>query len=167
MTLLLWYGLLKPYVSQEKLAIWFMVMLVMPLTGPGSLIMVPDLPLMFFWSLAIFAMTRALKTGKLQWYFCLGMAIGLGFCSKYHIVLFPFILVIWLTFGKHWQKINLSHFFITVSSALLFSLPVIIWNFNNDFVFPGFIGDPWFFFFSPHSKGKLRPIGQLWPTPAS
>jgi 4-amino-4-deoxy-L-arabinose transferase-like glycosyltransferase len=134
LTLIPWYLLLKPYLSQDKLRVWFLVMVCMPFTGPGSLIMVPDVPLMFFWSLAIFAMVHALSSGQYRWYVCLGLAIGLGFCSKYHMVLFPGILVVWLTIRQHWNRIGWCQFLVTFVTTLCFALPVLIWNWQHDFV---------------------------------
>lgn len=58
-----------------------------PLLGIGSILATPDVPLIFFWSLSFLAFNRAIYTSNYKWYALLGISLGLGFCSKYHIVL--------------------------------------------------------------------------------
>lgn len=99
-----------------------------------SLIMLPDAPLMFFWSLGMWATTRLLQEERPQWWWLIGLATGLGMDSKYPAVLIPLaaFLACW-ALGKPrslWLGPSM------VAGALLaLSLftPVIYWNYTHDF----------------------------------
>jgi hypothetical protein len=104
-----------------------------PFLGLGSILITPDSPLLLFWGLSSYYVLQILKQQKKADYIKLGVALGLGFCSKYHIVLFPLVTAIALHFeGKLKPFIN-PKLILTVLSGLVFCLPVLIWNYQNDF----------------------------------
>lgn len=130
---LVWYYILKPQFSWDKYKYWYALAFFSPLVGFGSMVGTPDVPLLLFWSLAIYFFQQCLYHQKARDYFLLGASLGLGFCSKYHIVLFvPFILA-YLLFEKRWREVSLKKLLLTVAGGLLCSLPVILWNIQNDF----------------------------------
>ncbi len=131
-TLLIWFLILRPVLSEAKLNLWLVFVLASPFLGIGSLIITPDIPLLFFWSLSLFAVLRAIETKKLLWYVVLGTALGLGFCSKYHIVLFVPTLLVWLTFERRWREVKWAYLPITIIFGLLLCTPVIYWNYKNE-----------------------------------
>lgn len=135
-TILIWYFIWKNFISSDlqRFSWWFYLALFTPLIGFGSLILTPDLPVLFFWSLGLYFFFKIFRDQKPFDYFMLGASLGLGFCSKYHIVLFPLIAVIYVTVEKKWKEVSFSKLLITVFSGLLFCLPVIFWNFQNDFI---------------------------------
>jgi 4-amino-4-deoxy-L-arabinose transferase-like glycosyltransferase len=133
LALLVWYQILKPYLSEQKLIYWLMFVLLSPLWGWGSIVITPDAPLMFFWSLAIWFFLRALNSRSLSDYFLLGAALGLGFCTKYHIVLFVPAALLWVIMRKQWAQIRWSYLLLTVASGLIFCFPVLYWNYQNEF----------------------------------
>lgn len=133
-SILFWVAWLRPNLREEQLKNFVILMSIAPLTGLGTLILTPDLPLMFFWSAAIYFSIRALETKSLTWYAFLGVALGLGFCSKYHMVLYiPFVLV-WLTFSRQWSRVSWPGLGLTFGLGFIFSLPVLIWNLENEFI---------------------------------
>lgn len=133
LTFLVWFLILKPRFPWDNFKYWYALAFFSPLVGFGSMVGTPDVPLMLFWSLAIYFFQRCLYNQKAQDYFLLGAALGLGFCSKYHIVLFvPFILL-FLLVEKRWREVSIKNLGLTFVSGLIFSLPVIIWNIQNDF----------------------------------
>ena len=134
LTLWVWYLLLKNIFSAEKLRTWFFLAFFTPLTGMGSIILTPDLPLILFWSLSLLALERLINEKKWQWYALLGASLGLGFCSKYHIVLFLPLMFLWIATKKLWGEINWRYVPLTILLGLLFSLPVLIWNAQNDWI---------------------------------
>lgn len=119
--------------SQDSFHRFLIFLLLVPYLGLGSVVLTPDLPLMFFWPLSFYFFVRILN--KEQWadYAWLGLALGLGFLSKYHIVLFLLCAVTFLTFEKKWSIVNWRYVSLTTLSGLLFCAPVIIWNYNNGF----------------------------------
>ncbi|MEQ1876386.1 MAG: glycosyltransferase family 39 protein, partial [Bdellovibrionia bacterium] len=68
-----------------------------------------------------------------RWGLAIGAALGLGFTSKYHMVLFVPVAVVWLTWTWQWPKIPLLAVGAALVTGLLGSLPVLIWNYRNDF----------------------------------
>lgn len=87
----------------------------------------------FFWSLAIYFTINILEKQKLIDYIFLGFSLGLGFCSKYHIVIFLPILFLYLIFEKKLHLVRWTYVIATITTGLIFSMPVIIWNYQNDF----------------------------------
>lgn len=128
----IWFFILKDQVPQEKFKAWIWLVLLSPLLGFGSIIVTPDLPVLFFWSLSIAFSLKALDEKSLGYYGALGAALGLGFCSKYHIVLFVPCLIALLVFEKRWRDVRWSGVLLTVTTGLIFSTPVILWNVQND-----------------------------------
>ncbi len=131
--LAVWFYILKDKIDFDKIKVWTYLVLFSPLLGFGSLIVTPDLPVMFFWSLAILLSLQALDKKALSSYLWLGVALGLGFCSKYHIVLFVPCLLAYLTLEKRWKDVRWSGVLLTLVSGLIFCTPVLLWNYQNDF----------------------------------
>lgn len=73
----------------ERVGIWSAIAYVlMPGTSFSSLLITTDVPLLFFWALALFALAELHRTMKLQWAALLGVAVGLGLLSKYAMLYF-------------------------------------------------------------------------------
>lgn len=132
-TLLFWLSLLQKYCDLERAKAWLLIALACPLIGFGSLIVTPDLPLLFFWSAAIFYFLRFLEDQKTINCCLLGASLGLGFCSKYHIVLFVPIALAYLQFEKKWALIGFKKLIAVILVGLVFSMPVLLWNYSTDF----------------------------------
>lgn len=131
-SLLIWYRLLKPHLPPERLNFFLLFYLLNPLVGWGSLAVLPDTPLLFFWPLSILCLLRLLESQNWRWGAALGAALGLGFCSKYHIVLFVPITVVWLTWSRGWRNVPLASVAACIVTGLLFCTPVLLWNYWND-----------------------------------
>jgi 4-amino-4-deoxy-L-arabinose transferase-like glycosyltransferase len=133
-TFLIWLKILRPVMSERQLFWWLCLSLTSPFFGMGSLIATPDIPLMFFWSLSLLAMLKAMETGDPRWYGAFGCFLGLGFCSKYQIVLFIPAALLWLVFSRRLKSVHWRWLPLTLAAGFLFSLPVLYWNYQNDFV---------------------------------
>ena len=134
LTLLFWALSISLQSSIEKVRWWMWLAIFSPLLGFGSLIVTPDIPVVFFWSVATYALLRYLASPHVRWASLLGAALGLGFCSKYHIVLFALFALIFLLREGHWKKIRSADLAACVIIGCFFSLPVLIWNFQHDFI---------------------------------
>lgn len=108
-------------------------LILVPYLGLGSIIMTPDLPLLFFWPLCFYFFLRVLNETKWTNYAWLGVSLGLGFLSKYHIVLFLFAAIVYLFSEKKWKQIQWKFVPFTILFGLVFCSPVIIWNITNGF----------------------------------
>jgi len=131
-TLLIWNSILRPYLTESQRKLWLIFIVVSPLIGIGSIIITPDIPLVFFWSLSLLLLINLIQTPKLSLYAGLGAALGLGFCSKYLIVIFVPIALLWLAISGEWRKVRWAYVPATIVTGLIFCAPVLIWNYQND-----------------------------------
>lgn len=131
LALLIWIHLLRDRLDSKAL-VWFVLLFSMaPLTGLGSIIATPDVPLLVFWSLSILALVEALRTQTISWYMMLGLSAGLGFCSKYHMALFLPLVLIYFVMSR--QKLSAYlKLLLAVGLAAAAAFPVFFWNYMND-----------------------------------
>jgi len=95
----------------------------------------PDAPLLVFWSAALWAMVNLLKSGRPPWLYVLGAALGLGFASKYTMVLIaPGIVAVFLLFPQGRAWLRQRHFWQAIGLAVVCTLPVLVWNMLHDWV---------------------------------
>lgn len=130
----IWRELVQDPKEESRFSWWLGLALFSPLLGFGSIIVTPDLPVIFFWSLSLFFSIRVFKSHRTLDYLGLGASLGLGFCSKYHIVLFVLFLFAYILIEKKWREISWKNALFAVFVGLAFSAPVLIWNLQNDFI---------------------------------
>ncbi len=130
---LIWIKILSIKKFSVESTLFFLVLLFLnPLLGLGSIVATPDTPLVLFWTLSYFCYLKILNSNTLSWYALLGMFLGLGFCSKYHIVLFVISGLIYLILSKKLFTLRPLGVFLTVIIGLIFCSPVLIWNSQNE-----------------------------------
>lgn len=135
LTIFIWCQLLAKNTPSINQRLFFWVLLIHPLIGLGGFVANPDVPFLFFWSLSLWAYFQCLeKPTSLIRPILLGALLGLGFCSKYLMVLVLPPLFLHLTLTKSWRSLRHSGIFLVFISGLVFSLPVLIWNYQNDWV---------------------------------
>lgn len=139
LTTLVWLKILKNKGFSDFAIESFLILVFLnPLLGPGSVVATPDVPLVLFWSLSYLTFTQIFpkNTGSPPYfsYILLGTFLGLGFCSKYHIVLFVISGLIYLLFKQNYKKLHFLGVFLTIIFGFIFSLPVLIWNYENDWI---------------------------------
>lgn len=134
LALIPWILILKKLgFTTRGIIFWFLCMLLGPLTGLGSFIITPDLPLIIFWGLSTLALLRAVEKPNLQRWILLGLFFGLGLLSKYTMVLFLPATVIWLFWEKKLRLLKSWQPWAGIGVSFLVFLPVVIWNFQNNF----------------------------------
>jgi 4-amino-4-deoxy-L-arabinose transferase-like glycosyltransferase len=108
--------------------------LLSPLLGGTALIVTPDLPLLFCNALALWVFYRWRE--KPVWWLGLafGVAMGLGFSSKYVMVLFPLCVFPLIFASQEMRPRFVKQLHWIVLGGLLGTLPVWLWNLNNDFI---------------------------------
>lgn len=134
LTLLVWIKILTHYTCIDNAKTWLWLALASPLLGIGSIIAVPDVPVVFFWSVSVLIFLRLIQTHKLVYYILFGLLIGVGFCSKYHIVLLVLSVLIFIIAEKKWRELNYKYTATSILFFILGSLPVLVWNYQNDFL---------------------------------
>lgn len=111
---------------------FLLLLLLCPLTGIGGMLMLPDVPLIFFSGLSVFLFRKTLASGSLRDYILFGASLGLGFCSKYHIVFLGAGLIFYLILSKQLNKIRFLYLIAAFIAFFLAASPVFIWNAEND-----------------------------------
>ena len=133
LTLLVWIQMLRPHLDEKRLCWWLAIALVSPLLGLGSIVMTPDVPLMFWWSASLLAFTWAVNDPRPLKLVLIGATLGLGFCAKYHIVLFFPCAVLALWFTGRIRLLTPAALLCICGGFLLASSPVWVWNVQNGF----------------------------------
>jgi 4-amino-4-deoxy-L-arabinose transferase-like glycosyltransferase len=113
---------------------FFLLAMVSPVVGMSTLVLTPDLPLLFFLSLSVYTFERALTLKTFTWYSLFGLSLGLGFTSKYHIVLIIPGILLYLFVDKKWSQISWRGVFLSLLGFLIGACPVLIWNSQNDWI---------------------------------
>lgn len=132
LTSVVWIKILnKKHFSTHKVIIFLILMFLNPLLGIGSVAATPDVPLVFFWSLSYLLFLDLFETKRLLTYGLLGVTLGLGFCSKYHIVIFVISGLLYIVLTKKYDLLRVKGILLTLLFGTLFSLPVVIWNSQN------------------------------------
>ena len=99
------------------------------LLGAGAVTMTPDTPLLFFWTAALWAMARLLRTGRPGWWLAAGVAAGGALDSKYTAALLGLGIALWLVgdpVGRRWLRRWWP--WAGGALALLCFAPVLAWN---------------------------------------
>jgi 4-amino-4-deoxy-L-arabinose transferase-like glycosyltransferase len=132
-TLYVWLKVLEPYLDENQRRQWLWLALLSPLVGGSALIVTPDVPLMFFYALALGLFFRWQKTPDFKWSLAFGLAMGVGFSSKYMMVLFVLSLLpftLWSPKLRGPLMRSLPWMFL---GAVAGAAPVWVWNVMNDF----------------------------------
>ncbi|MEI6083558.1 MAG: glycosyltransferase family 39 protein [Verrucomicrobiota bacterium] len=105
---------------------------VLPVFIGIGFIVTPDGPLVFFWALCLYGLTRAMQEEKLRYWLLAGVALGGAMLSKYYaVVLVPSLLWFLLWSPKYRRCLkNWQLWLALVVGGLVFS-PVIWWNSQN------------------------------------
>lgn len=123
-----------------------------------SMVILPDAPLMFFWTLGMWASVRLILEERPQWWWIIGLATGLGMDSKYPAVLIPVgaFLACWALRKPRSLWLGPSMWAGALVALALFS-PVVYWNFTHDFASFRFQGSERF----QESTGETQKMASL------
>jgi 4-amino-4-deoxy-L-arabinose transferase-like glycosyltransferase len=100
------------------------------LFAAGSVIMTPDTPLLFFWTLTLWTGARIATGGDRRWWIAAGAASGLALLSKYTGAFLPMGLGLFLVRVAP-RDLRRPQPWAGVLIALALFLPVILWNAAN------------------------------------
>lgn len=135
-TALLAYLLTKRLFLSDRAALLAVIVLsLLPLYAAGSILMTIDAPFVFFWALALFALHQAVRTFNGLWWGLFGIALGLGFLSKYTmLLLLPCLALylLWSPLAHPWLRRKELSFALILGS--LFTIPVVVWNAQHGWV---------------------------------
>jgi len=98
----------------------------------GEAAAIHDNALIFFWMVALWAAGRFLKSGNNDWFYVMGFAAGFSIQSKYTgVLILPCIFMFLLCSRPHRKRLITKEPWIGALIALLFSLPIILWNMEH------------------------------------
>jgi 4-amino-4-deoxy-L-arabinose transferase-like glycosyltransferase len=101
----------------------------MLLISAGAIIITPDTPLIFFWSIALYALVRIFCKGGAGWWWLVGIAMGLALQSKYTALLLGAGIVCALAVVprlRQWWQHPMPYVAGLLSLAIF--APVVVWN---------------------------------------
>lgn len=97
--------------------------------GAGCVIMTPDTPLIFFWTLGVWALARLVESGNARWWLAAGLCAGLMLYSKYTATLFLAATGLWaLSCKPIRQQLRTPWPWLGIVVAALIFAPNIGWN---------------------------------------
>jgi dolichol-phosphate mannosyltransferase len=93
----------------------------------------PDAPLLFFWSLTLVQVWRALETDRGIWWLGAGAALGAGMLSKYTAAFIVPSVFFYLLFTRQYRRWLASPWpYLGGVAALIVFTPVVYWNWIHD-----------------------------------
>ncbi len=118
----------------ERAALWAVVLVaVQPVTCATAASGYPDSPMLFFWTLSMSLVWKALDSGRGPWWIAAGAALGAGMVSKYTIVFFgASILLYLLTSPRDRRWLATPWPYLAAVLALALFTPVTYWNATHD-----------------------------------
>ena len=128
----IWFG--------RRAGLWAVLLFqLIPLYFVYGVLITPDVPLIFFWLLTLYWVSLAVRQGrKSAWYFA-GVALGLGFLSKYTAVfLLPSAFLLLVSDSRYRPWLRRKEPYLALLMAVLLFTPVILWNLEHDWVSFGF-----------------------------
>jgi len=131
---LLAYKVSKEIFKDEKLAFWLGLL---PHIFVGfnalSFVFTTDTPLFFFWALSFLLLLKAVETERTKYWTFLGISGGLGFLSKYSMVFFFPLGVVYILLLRP-KLFKTFKPYLATFLAILFTLPVVYWNYKHGWI---------------------------------
>ncbi|HEY8264536.1 MAG TPA: glycosyltransferase family 39 protein [Methyloceanibacter sp.] len=120
----------------ERIAFWSaIVFATLPGVSYSSMLITTDVPLVLFWSLALYAWIMLVKGGEMRFAVLLGMAVGLGLLSKQAMIYFVLCATCHAIFSRDAREaLRGGRGIVAAAIALAFAAPMLIWNAQHDFV---------------------------------
>jgi hypothetical protein len=93
-----------------------------------------DVPLLFFWALALYSFLRACEDARWRWPVLCGLAVGLGLESKYAMLYFVAGAGLAAAFAADARRLVAGwRGLVILAIALLILMPNIVWNADHGF----------------------------------
>ncbi|NOT42151.1 MAG: phospholipid carrier-dependent glycosyltransferase [Alphaproteobacteria bacterium] len=123
----------------ERVGLWSGVAYtLMPGTSFSSLLITTDVPLLMFWTLALWALAELRKAANMEWAIVFGAAIGFGLLSKYAMLYFVLGLGLAFLPTTNGRSLLLSRAgAIAALAALTVFAPNVVWNALHSFATVG------------------------------
>ncbi|MCC6503230.1 MAG: glycosyltransferase family 39 protein [Deltaproteobacteria bacterium] len=120
----------KTLFKSEKAGFWSALLPNMtPIFSIGAVLMTTDVMLVFFWGAAALCVYLGSTNGRPLWWYAAGGAVGLGFLSKYTMVLIVPCLALFLLASRDKRRwFRRPEPYMAGAISLVLAAPVILWN---------------------------------------
>jgi len=99
------------------------------LVGVGAVTMTPDTPLLLFWTAALWALARLLRSGDGRWWLVVGLASGCAMASKYTAGFLGIGILLWLAWVPGLRRwFRSPYLWLGGGVAAIAFAPVVAWN---------------------------------------
>lgn len=99
-----------------------------------------DNALIFFWLAAIWSISVFIRDRQDHWLYFTGLFTGLAILSKYTgVLLLPGLFLFFVLSGNYRKYLFIGKTWIAVGIALIFTLPIMVWNIQHDWASLGHI----------------------------
>ena len=119
---------------EERVAIGAALLFaILPIFALIGFIVTPDGPLVYFWILTLYALSRAVQKDDWKYWLLAGVAFGGAMLSKYYaVILAPSFLWFLLLSQRYRSWLKRPQPYVAVVLALVIFSPVIIWNSHHE-----------------------------------
>jgi undecaprenyl-diphosphatase len=132
-TTLLVYRLVRALFGEAWLAFTAAALLhIVPLFAAGAVLMTIDAPLVFWWTLMLWWVYRAMTEARRLWWYAAGVALAGGLLSKYAMgFLAPSLLLCMATSPRQRHWLRRKEPYAMLGLGVLGFSPVIVWNLQH------------------------------------
>ncbi|MDR0966028.1 MAG: glycosyltransferase family 39 protein [Myxococcales bacterium] len=128
------FALARRFVPRAKLPHAILLFGTTAMVSVVSLISLPDVPLLLFWTLTLLCLERAIFGGRRAFWILAGLCMGLAFDGKYTAVFLQLGLALFLVLSKqHRRWLKTPWPYLAIALAHVAMLPVYVWNAQNGF----------------------------------
>jgi 4-amino-4-deoxy-L-arabinose transferase-like glycosyltransferase len=105
-----------------------------PGVAVSSILITTDVPLIFFWFIALIAFHSHVQSPRLTTGLALGLALGFGLNAKYAMIFFLLCAALYvLTTRPAWKIVRAPSTWLALAIAALLIAPNMLWNLSNGF----------------------------------
>lgn len=113
-----------------------------PAVSLSATIISTDVPLLMFWSIALYAFIKLERTSANIWVLVLGISFGLGLMSKYAMIYLPICAVLYsLLVAERPHMLKRPGFWLALAIGFVILMPNIWWNSQHSFATLSHTGD--------------------------
>ncbi len=120
----------------ERIGFWAaIVFATLPAIAFLAAAVTTDIPLLLFWSIALYLWTMLIERKSMAWAVLLGLTIGVGLLAKYAMIYFPLCMACQATFSAEVRgALREKRGLVILLLALVLIAPNLYWNYAHGFV---------------------------------
>ena len=129
------FGLARMLFSAQVAFRAVLVSAVVPMFAVGGVLMTIDPLSVFFWTAAAITFWKAKDSARFAPWLATGALVGIGMLAKYTNIAELISFAIFCAWCPEYRRsFRRPHFYAMAMAAVIFVLPVIVWNYRHDWV---------------------------------